>query len=71
MLKVQIFIVKSKSVHENIPEGASPLRAPRHRGTVSKWQAGCGVTVAAKEANRQTPVLTNRNDIRGYRNMDK
>jgi len=23
-----------------IPEGVSPLQAPRHWGTVSKWQAG-------------------------------
>ncbi len=60
-------------MHEIIPEGESPLRAGVTPRTVSKWQdfgvssveRWFSVRGAVKEANRQTPVLTNRNGIRG------
>jgi|LZCG01.1.fsa_nt_gb hypothetical protein len=50
-------------MHEIFPEGESSLQVPSTRETVSKWQAGFPRGYAVKEANRQSPVLTNRNWI--------
>ena len=67
--KIQIFGLQQSFYSKCIsPEGVSPLYAGVTLRSISKSSRRVGrVTHALKEARLQSPVLTNRNGIWGYR----